>query len=504
MTAPKPKALYLEFRRENYTSQAILVPGVHNAVKGTNQKAQIITRQISSVNPRRSWRYYSFKTEPSLEPTSSLAAVVSEVKGIMAEIAPFYVGYVAGGWKLVYQPLAVEMSQDDLNDIHDGNTPNALLRRVLKARAEAGFPDNIFDDTKDVEHPQIPRVALPEATLKDLADAEYTVDVVDKVESVMFNLTNLTIATFAQETNPALADILEPYTNKASVVRGRGAQGSTAKVAKVNEVTPESEGVTEYTRPNGQKYVVRKWGEHDDVMVLRKAREASQFVMLYGAPGTGKTALVEAAFGLELHTVLGSGDTEVADLVGGYVQTPAGGFEWVDGPLIKAAESGAPLLIDEIGLIDPKVLSIVYGLMDGRREYTVTANPERGTVKAKDGFYVVAATNPNAPGVRLSEALLSRFGIQAEVTTDWNIARKRGVSKTVVTVAQNLSKKQTSGEVSWAPQFRELEDFQKNEKLFGTSFAISTLLACAPEMDRPIVQDVLSRAFGENILPARI
>jgi MoxR-like ATPase len=55
------------------------------------------------------------------------------------------------------------------------------------------------------------------------------------------------------------------------------------------------------------------------------------------------------------------------------------GGRWIS---FKAAESGGVYFIDEIGLIDPKVLSIVYGLMDGRREITVTANPERGTVKA--------------------------------------------------------------------------------------------------------------------------
>jgi hypothetical protein len=501
-TTTTPKAMYLELRRENATSQVLLIPQVTNPSKGKTQKSKLITRQISTSNPRRSWRYYSFKTVPLLEPTASPVRALMDAQTLTNEIGPFLAGYSAGGWKLVYQPLAVEMSSDDLNDVWDANTPNALMRRVLKARSEAGFPDALFDETLSVEHPRTVIAPAISDEVKAYISENFTG--YDKATEVDPNLAELVSAVFSQESNAELAGILDSYTNKGTALRGRGNQAVKEKVVKVSEVAPETEGVTEYTRPNGQKYVTRKWGEHDDVMVLRKAREASQFVMLYGAPGTGKTALVEAAFGEELLTILGSGDTEVADLVGGYVQTPMGGFSWVDGPLIKAAEEGKPLLIDEIGLIDPKVLSIVYGLMDGRREYRVTANPERGTVRAEEGFYVVAATNPNAPGVRLSEALLSRFGIQAEVTTDWNIARKRGVAKLIVTVAQNLSKKQASGEVSWSPQFRELEDFQKNENLFGTSFAISTLLACAPEMDRPVVQDVLSRAYGENILPARI
>jgi hypothetical protein len=268
--------------------------------------------------------------------------------------------------------------------------------------------------------------------------------------------------------------------------------------------TESLEGELTYPRPNGEDYYSRAWGEHNDVEVLRKARETGQYVMLYGVPGTGKTAMVEAAFPDELYTVLGSGDTEVADLVGSYVQTPSGKFEWVDGALTKAADEGKVLLIDEIGLIDPKVLTVVYGLMDGRKELPVTANPERGTVKAKEGFYVVSATNPNVAGVRLSEALLSRFTIQAEMTTDWKLAGKLGVPQEAVVASQNLARKLEAGEVGWSPQMRELLAFRDVSENFGTRFAIQNLLASAPEIDRPIASNVFGQVFGEELLPAKI
>jgi nucleoside-triphosphatase THEP1 len=270
-----------------------------------------------------------------------------------------------------------------------------------------------------------------------------------------------------------------------------------------NEVIPMSE--RKHPRPSGEDYFARKWGNFTDVEVLRKAREASQYVLLYGEPGTGKTALVEASFPDELYTILGSGDTEVSDLVGSYVQTPSGNFEWVDGALVKSAEEGKVLLIDEIGLIDPKVLSVVYSLIDGRRELTITSNPERGTIKAKEGFYVVSATNPNAVGVRLSEALLSRFTIQAEMTTDWELAGSElGVNGDLIIISQNLSRKLANGETSWCPQMRELLAFRNNEKLFGTQWAFENLIACSPEMDRPVVANVVTMITGMKVLPAKI
>ena len=305
-----------------------------------------------------------------------------------------------------------------------------------------------------------------------------------------------------------LTDLL-PAEGRA-MIRAKAGEGKIAKVSEKAQEKLEKENVVvlegekSYPRPNGDDYYARKWGDHTDIEVLRKAREAGQYVMLYGVPGTGKTACVEGAFPDELYTILGSGDTEVSDLVGSYVQTPSGGFEWIDGVLVKAATEGKVLFIDEVGLIDPKVMAVVYGLMDGRRELSITSNPERGTIKAEDGFWVVSATNPNVAGVRLSEALLSRFTIQVEMTTDWALAKKLGVPAEAVVASQNLAKKLENGETGWSPQMRELLAFRDLANLFGTKWAVENLLAGSPEIDRPVVADVFQRVYGEQMLPAKI
>ena len=313
----------------------------------------------------------------------------------------------------------------------------------------------------------------------------------------------------ADPSSSTLVSDLLTTAGRAST-RAKAGEGKLKAVSEKAKERLESEqvelleGEKSYARPNGQDYYARKWGDHTDIEVLRKARTANQPVMLYGVPGTGKTACVEGAFPDELYTILGSGDTEVSDLVGSYVQTPSGGFEWVDGVLVKAATEGKVLFIDEVGLIDPKVMAVVYGLMDGRKELVITANPERGTIKAEDGFYVVSATNPNVAGVRLSEALLSRFTIQVEMTTDWALAKKLKVPAEAVVASQNLAKKQENGETGWSPQMRELLAFRDLANLFGTKWAIENLLASAPEIDRPIVADVFQRVYGEQVLPAKI
>lgn len=315
------------------------------------------------------------------------------------------------------------------------------------------------------------------------------------------------VAAGAESTSADLARLVEMVDDHGRV-NARAARVPKA-VPPVVPALPVMEGPNVVKRPNGEMYHVRELlPSLTDVMVLRGAHEARMPVLLYGSPGTGKTALIEAAFCTEdpdtgdwspVYTVQGSGDTEFADFIGSYVQLPGGEFEWVDGPLLRAMEEGVPLYVDEIALIDPKALAGLYGVMDGRGELRVTANPERGVVRAKDGFYVVAACNPHAPGARMSEALVSRFVTQFEVTTDYPLARKLGVSSKVVTAAQNLDKKMSSGEVSWAPQLRELLAFKANEKVFGTVFALRNMVAVAPDIDRAVVADVLTRAMGDEV-----
>jgi len=274
-------------------------------------------------------------------------------------------------------------------------------------------------------------------------------------------------------------------------------------------VKPAASPVKAYLRPNGESYFPRIVNAEDgthDVALLHKARGATLgenlYVLFYGEPGTGKTACVDAAFP-DMLSLSGDADTTTDDFLGSWVQNPDGTYEWVDGPLVTAMENGLPLFIDEIALIDTGVMSVVYSAIDGRAEVRIKANPSRGVVKAKDGFYVVGACNPHAPGAKMSEALMSRFSIQVEATTDFDLAKKIGVPAKAVTVAKNLDTKRTNGEVAWAPQMRELLAFKRTADRFSVGMAVANLIGVAPEDDRPIVADVVSRAFGAAVANLR-
>jgi MoxR-like ATPase len=282
----------------------------------------------------------------------------------------------------------------------------------------------------------------------------------------------------------------------------RPGRARRAKTAPVTAPTGDSAGdvVTgPITRPNGTLYRPRTLSGMADVTALRKLRAAGVPALLYGPPGTGKTSVIEAAFA-DLVTVAGDGDTTVADLVGEYTQTPEGRYVFVHGSLIRAMREGRPLFIDDATLIPPSVLAVVYPAMDGRREIIVKANGGE-SVRAVEGFYVIAGHNPNVHGAILTDALSSRFSVQIQVSTDFELAKQLGIDSRATRVARNLAARQERGEIGWSPQLRELIAFQRISEVLGGKAAAANLVGIAPEADRETVADVVRRTFGEALEP---
>lgn len=257
------------------------------------------------------------------------------------------------------------------------------------------------------------------------------------------------------------------------------------------------------TRPNGEVYYPRWVGEHHDVALLRNLYQHNLYARVYGPPGAGKTAVVEAAFP-DCLTINGHGDMTVAHFVGSLLPTPSGGWTWGDGPLTRAMREGKILFVDEITRVPTEVLSVLYSTLDGRNILRIDDRPDLEPIHAAKGFGVIAGYNPDTLGARaLDEALISRFRIGIEVTTDYNAAKHLKVPKEAINVAKNLNSRDqddrdNGGPGIWVPQMRELLTYRDLIKAgVGDKFAAMALLgACPNEDDVETVAEVMSNVFG--------
>jgi len=380
--------------------------------------------------------------------------------------------YSANGYRLA-TTFCVEVTDAELVELSNDQTPRALAMRTERARVSVG--------------------AETFTGMPELAGTGY--------------------ATLAEDVAAAVDVWLASETPKIAPA-GRARKAGAAAERSTPTFTPAAGPVTPGTAKvapgdkvvipvNGTTYVARTMeGALSDVEMLRQGRKSGLPIIMESLPGTGKTMATMAAFGDELIMMQCNGETTADDFTGGYLPTAeAGKFTWVDGPLVQAMEEGRPLLVDEIALADPRAVSVLLSAMDGRRSINITANPLRGTVSAKEGFYVIAAYNANVPGARISEAVLSRFRVHTTFTTDYAAMETLGVPRKIIAAARNLETKRVSQEVASAPQARELISFRDTAGVFGEELALRALLTAAPEGDRDVWQDVLQRAYGRPIKP---
>jgi magnesium chelatase subunit D len=149
--------------------------------------------------------------------------------------------------------------------------------------------------------------------------------------------------------------------------------------------------------------------------VLTVALEAGRHVVIEGPPGTGKSTLLrDIARQAGRAVVFAEGNAELtpARLIGQYdpAQVLNEGYvpaSFTDGPLLRAMRSGALLYLEEFNRVPEETLNVLITVLTEDE----IAVPRLGTVRASDGFRLVAAMNPfDAIGTaRVSHAIADRI-----------------------------------------------------------------------------------------------
>ena len=197
------------------------------------------------------------------------------------------------------------------------------------------------------------------------------------------------------------------------------------KLPVMKKIEVDEESVVAYHNPP-ENLVPEKdplyvpFGNFNDVYTIIKSGKYYS-VFITGLSGNGKTFMVEQACAKakrEYFRVNITVETDEDDLLGHYALID-GNTVWQDGPVVKAMERGAILLLDEIDLASSKIMCL-QPVLEGKGVYLKKVNR---FVSPSVGFNVLATANTKGKGSEdgrfigtniLNEAFLERFPITVE------------------------------------------------------------------------------------------
>ena len=162
------------------------------------------------------------------------------------------------------------------------------------------------------------------------------------------------------------------------------------------------------------------WGAFHDIVRIVKS---NMFYPTYisGLSGNGKTFMVEQAcakVGKEFIRVQINPETDEDDLLGGF-RLINGETVFAKGPVLKAMENGAILLLDEIDRATNKIMCL-QGILEGK---PVLVKKTGEVIHPAEGFNVIATANTKGKGSEdgrftaasiIDEAFLERFTISVD------------------------------------------------------------------------------------------
>lgn len=275
----------------------------------------------------------------------------------------------------------------------------------------------------------------------------------------------------------------------------------TSNVAP-KEGASKKAGPKRYPLPNGNDYVARAVpGYENDVEMLRAmyarakdpdSKRTPQHVLLLGEPGTGKTALLNAALPEAENMVMHSRMSAFDMLWTPRIDKDTGRPVYDPSPLVRAATKGVPLYVDEIMRGSDDAFTPLFSAMDGRG-VIVGGNLDGTDLEIQRGFMVIAASNPLVRGAFLPDAIASRFKLIVTIDTGEALLVELGISAQLRTIWSNLSKTPDS----WYPSVRELLTAQEWLDQGDAAQAAGSLCGWrVPAKDRQAVASVVGRILG--------
>ena len=258
--------------------------------------------------------------------------------------------------------------------------------------------------------------------------------------------------------------------------------------------------------PKVEKEYVR-WGSSKDIEAIMKSR---MFYPIYisGPSGNGKTMMVEqsaAKAKVPFLRVQITPETDEDDLIVGF-RLINGETVFCKGPVIKAMEEGALLLIDEIDRGTNKIMCL-QGVLEGK---PVLIKKTGETVVPAEGFNVIATANTKGRGsddgrfsaaTIIDEAFLERF--VSAVNQPWpSKAIEKKIVKNHMTKFDAMDEDFLEKLITWASIIRKTFEADGVDEVVSTRRLCHVIKTFSIFKDRVKSVEMCINRFDEDTITA--
>jgi MoxR-like ATPase len=286
------------------------------------------------------------------------------------------------------------------------------------------------------------------------------------------------------EVAPALTITPAPAPTPSAPITSQKAQVELARI-------PDQKWADEYLNRKVD-------GKTTDFDILDVAKANKQNVLIRGHAGSGKTMCILAwasARQYRYYNISANVGLEPSHLFGAWTPTEqAGVFHWQDGAVTDLVRHGGVLLLNEIDFMPERITTVLFGLLDDRREIQLLENGGE-VIKAHPDLVVIGDHNPNYRGSRpMNQAWKDRFAHKLEFDYDKAIERKLIKNASLLDVAQKLRDQAHKGEIDTPISTRGLMALCRNAESVSLDYAINSYINGFADDEREAVKLVFDTA----------
>jgi len=374
---------------------------------------------------------------------------------------------------VTYMPVAVPLTYKDIEGLAVGQITTLAVKAMTA-----------LEQTSPVEPVDTHRAVVADLTLRLIAG-------------------DMTLNSYVKDGRRNSPVVLTPLTKPVEPVREVSAEAHKQQEAPVlvGASPVIMELATIPTLDWSKKYINRKINGLIEYAIYDNAMTNNENILIMGHAGSGKTMSVlgyASTRGYRYYNVSSHIGLEPTQLFGSWIPTPDGHFRWQDGPVTDLVRNGGVLLLNEVNFMPERVTTILFGLLDDRREIQIMENGGE-VIKAHKDLLIIADMNPNYRGTRpMNQAWVDRFHHKLDFPYDHSIESKLIKNKALLEMANKLRELSNKGDLDTPISTRGLANFIKNATNLNLDYAMSSYVNGFLDEEREAVKLVLD-TYKPNI-----